>query len=70
MKTTKFRVKKHECASCSIVMEGICEDTPGVRKATVNVRTKTLIIEHEEEVELEALANALEKEGYPVELHE
>lgn len=66
MKTT-FKVKRFDCASCALVMEGICEDTPGVHKAEVNSRTKVLTVEHEESVQPDALARALDAEGYPVE---
>lgn len=67
MKTTTFKVKKYECASCALAMEGICEDTPGVKKAVVNPRAKTLTVEHEEHVKLEILITTLDSEGYPVE---
>jgi copper chaperone CopZ len=50
-----------------MVMEGICEDTPGVTKAEVNAGKKQLVIEHDESVKLEQLKTALNKEGYPVE---
>ena len=50
-----------------MVMEGICEDTPGVSKAEVNSRAMTLTIEHEESVTPETLRQALGAEGYPVE---
>lgn len=67
MKKTIFRVKKYECASCALVLEGVCEDTAGVRKAVVHPGTKTLTVEHDESVDTEALAKTLESEGYPVE---
>ena len=66
MKTT-FKVKKIDCPSCVMVMEGICEDTPGITKAEVNVGKKQLVVEHDESVKLEQLKAALDKEGYPVE---
>lgn len=66
MKTT-FKVKHLDCTSCAMVMEGICEDTPGVKKAEVNAGKRQLIIEHDELVELEMIKKALDKEGYPVE---
>ena len=66
MKTT-FKVLKHDCASCAMVIEGICEDTPGVKKAEVNSRAMTLTVEHEDSVTPEVLKRALAAEGYPVE---
>lgn len=67
MKTT-FTVKHLDCASCSIAMEGICEDTPGVTKAEVNARKRELVVEHDDSVAPGTLAQSLEKEGYPVEV--
>lgn len=50
-----------------MVMEGICEDTPGVKKAEVKSAARQLIVEHDETVKPEALKKALADEGYPVE---
>jgi cation transport ATPase len=66
MKTT-FKVLHYDCASCALVMEGICEDTPGVQKAEVNAMKKLLTVEHDQSVQPQALAKALAGEGYPVE---
>ncbi len=66
MKTT-FKVLKYDCASCALVMEGICEDTPGVTKAEVNSLRRTLTVEHDEQVTPEQLSAALGAEDYPVE---
>ncbi|MFH0828911.1 MAG: cation transporter [Candidatus Kerfeldbacteria bacterium] len=68
MKKTTFRVKKIDCSSCALVMEGVCEDTAGVTKAEVNPHKKTLTVEHEDKFDTEQLAKILEKEGYPVEV--
>lgn len=67
MKTT-MKVHKFDCASCAMVMEGICEDTPGVQKAEVNARTKVLTVEHDPSVQLDTLIKSLDAEGYPVEV--
>ena len=67
MKTT-FTVKHLDCASCAMVTEGICEDTPGVTKAEVLIGKKQLVIEHDKSLDADQLQNALTKEGYPVEL--
>lgn len=64
---TRFKVLKYDCASCAIVMEGICEDTAGVQKAEVNAREQTLTVEHEDRVKPDDLGKALADEGYPVE---
>lgn len=51
-----------------MVMEGICEDTPGVSKAEVNARNRQLTVEHDETVKPEQLKHALDVEGYPVDV--
>lgn len=68
MNTTTFNVKHLDCASCAMVMEGICEDTPGVTKAEVNVKKKQLVVEHEESVPIEKLQAELHDAGYPVDI--
>lgn len=68
MATTTFKVLKLDCHSCSMIMEGICEDTVGVKKAEVNSRKRELVVEHEDGVTSEQLKQALDAEGYPVEL--
>lgn len=67
MTTTTFNVLHLDCASCALVMEGICEDTPGVKKAEVKSAKRQLIVEHDDTVSLPDLKLALETEGYPVE---
>lgn len=67
MTVTTFKVKRLDCQSCVLVMEGICEDTPGVTKAEVNAVKRTLRVEHDPSVTPQQLAKALDDEGYPVE---
>ncbi len=67
MRTT-FKVLKYDCASCALVMEGICEDTLGVSKAEVNSLKRLLTVEHDESVTPAQLIKALTIEGYPVDL--
>lgn len=64
---TVFNVHHLDCASCKLVMEGICEDTPGVTKAEVKTGPKQLVVEHDDTVDLTKLKSALDAEGYPVE---
>lgn len=68
MTTSQFNVLKVDCASCVMVIEGICEDTAGVKTAEVNARHRTLTVEHDANVvSAEQLAKILTDEGYPVE---
>ncbi len=64
---TTFKVLKHDCASCTMVIEGIMEDTAGVTRAEVNAGKKILTVEHDGAVKPETLQQALSAEGYPVE---
>ena len=66
MTTTTFSVQHLDCAACALTMEGICEDTPGVKKAEVRIAKKQLVIEHDESVNPEQLRAVLDKAGYPV----
>jgi len=68
MATSTFKVLKLDCHSCAMVMEGICEDTAGVTKAEVNSGKRIIVVEHEESVTPTALKQALDAEGYPVEV--
>lgn len=63
--STTLTVNHLNCASCAIAMEGICEDLPGVTKAVVNAKHKTIAVEHDETVTPETLAQALTDAGYP-----
>lgn len=49
-----------------MVIEGICEDTQGVKKAEVNSIKRILTVEHDDTVTHEVLQKALEDGGYPV----
>lgn len=67
MPTTTFRIVELECLSCAMEMEGICEDTPGVKKAEVSAMKRIIVVEHEETVNPTKLKEALDAEGYHVE---
>jgi len=67
MTTTTFKVLHLDCASCALVMEGLCEDAPGVKKAVVNGRKRIITVEHDGSVDTAMLAEALKTAGYPVE---
>ena len=66
MKAT-YRVLHLDCQSCALMMEGICEDTPGVQKAEVKIRQRLLEVEHDQTVTDETLQKNLAEAGYPVE---
>jgi copper chaperone CopZ len=65
---TTFKVTKYDCGSCAMMMEGICEDLPGVTKAEVKVRERLLAVEHDDSVTAAHIQQALAAEDYPVEL--
>jgi copper chaperone CopZ len=66
MKTT-YDIKKIDCQSCALMIEGICEDLAGVRTAEVNARQRQLVVEHEPTVTASDIVSALTAGGYPVE---
>lgn len=53
MATTDFTIVGRRGASCAMVMEGVCEDTPGVQKTQVNGRARTLTVDHDDSVKPE-----------------
>lgn len=65
---TTYTIHKLDCHSCAMMIEGICEDTPGVSKAEVNSHKRVLTVEHDESVKPQNIQQALDAEGYPVEL--
>lgn len=67
MKST-FTINKLDCQSCAMVIEGICEDMNGVQRAEVNAAKRSLTVEHDDSVSPTVVQQALDKEGYPVEL--
>lgn len=67
MAITTFRILDLECLSCAMEMEGICEDTAGVTKAEVKAVKQILVVEHDENLNVSEIKQALDKEGYSVE---
>lgn len=65
MKST-FAIHKLDCHSCAMMIEGICEDLPGVNKAEVKTRERRLVVEHQESLDPKTVAAALDQGGYPV----
>lgn len=64
--TSTFAIHHLDCHSCAMAMEGVMEDTPGVKKAVVNVTKRQLVVEHEATVQPAQLQAALADAGYPV----
>lgn len=69
MKTT-YDIKKLDCQSCALMIEGICEDLAGVQTAEVNARQRQLVVEHDSTVSVQEIASSLADGGYPVELRQ
>lgn len=67
MATTRLSILKMECSSCAILIEEISEETPGITKAEVDARKRTLTVEHETAEHVEQLRTALAEQGFPVE---
>lgn len=65
---SRFQVKKLDCHSCALMIEGICEDVAGVTKAEVKPRERRLVVEHDRSVDPNQLQQALDQGGYPVEI--
>ncbi len=63
---TEFTVHKIECQSCVIMIESVCEDFPGVKKAEVQSRHRKLLVEHDASMNVQKLQETLTAAGYPV----
>ncbi|KXB00498.1 ATPase [candidate division MSBL1 archaeon SCGC-AAA261G05] len=64
-KKTVIRVGGMTCASCAQTVENALNKIPGV-KANVNLTTEKATIEHDPEVSLEQLGEAIDESGYEV----
>ena len=43
----KFKLQDLDCANCAAKMEGLAQETPGVKTAAVNFMTQKMAIEFE-----------------------
>jgi copper chaperone CopZ len=64
---TSYDIKKLDCQSCVLMIEGLCEDMPGVQTAEVNARQRLLVVEHDSTVTASDIVSVLVTGGYPVE---
>ena len=61
----KFHIPQMHCPSCAMLVEGIEEDLEGIKMAKANVRSKTLVVEHDESVSTDQIISAVEQvSGY------
>jgi copper chaperone CopZ len=63
---TIYDIKKLDCQSCAMMIEGICEDMNGVQRAEVRIRQRQLDVEHDDHVTAEQIEKILSEAGYPV----
>ena len=64
--TTTLTITGMSCASCVKHVTTALQRVPGVRSATVDLRTGTATVVHQAQVAPAALAAAVTEEGYAV----
>lgn len=70
MKTT-LTIKGTHCNSCKALIEDVCTEVPGIKSCTVDFKTGTTEIEHEENADWQKFKTEVESLGaYKVEINQ
>jgi copper chaperone len=64
--TTILTVDGMSCEHCVKAVKGAAEAIPGVSNAAVDLAAKTVTVEHDPGVSVDALKAAIEEQGYDV----
>jgi copper ion binding protein len=64
--TTTFKVPDMTCGHCKATVEKALLDVDGVRTASVDLDTKSVVIDHGDAVTHETLSDAIDAAGYSV----
>lgn len=62
--TTDLKIEGMTCEHCARAVRGALEGVPGVSRAEVNLLRGHASVEHEASVSVDAMAEAVDKEGY------
>ena len=62
--TSQYRVLDFDCPTCASNVERALEKTEGVEDVEVHFTTGRVEVEHEEDVDGNALETAIENQGY------
>ncbi len=62
MKTT-FNIKGLHCTSCKMLIEDVCSEIKGITSSNVDVKKGTLVIEHDDKVDVKKLKKEIESLG-------
>ena len=63
-----FRVEGMSCSSCSMNVEGIEDDLPGIQRVSASYKKGNMVVEYDETKVSEAqIIAAVEKKGYRAE---
>jgi copper chaperone CopZ len=69
--TTTITIKGTHCNSCKLLIEDVCKEIKGVQSCVVNFQTGETIIEHDENLDWQALKKEIEGLGnYTINLNE
>ncbi len=64
MKNKTFNVEGMECAACSSAIERILKKQLGVHLANVNLTTKKLVVEYNDDMNEEKIIELISKAGF------
>ncbi|WP_414045063.1 copper chaperone CopZ [Macrococcus equi] len=62
-----IKVQGMTCDHCKKAVEGAVTELAGVQSAAVDLEAANVTVEHEENVSLDAMKEAIEAQGYDVE---
>jgi copper chaperone CopZ len=63
-----FRLDGMHCSNCSMAVESIEDDLPGIKKISASYQKGNMIVEYDESLVTEIqIINAVEKHGYHAE---
>ncbi|WP_425475462.1 cation transporter [Mesorhizobium quangtriensis] len=56
---TRFRIEGMDCAACAAKIDKVARGAPGVREVSVSATAGTMLLEHDDRVDLESIAAGL-----------
>jgi copper chaperone CopZ len=65
MITKTYQIQGMECSNCPMILEGIEDDLPGIRKVSASYQKAQMVVEFDEALVSESqIMAAIEKKGY------
>lgn len=61
-----LKVEGMSCQHCVDTVKKAVEKTTGVKSAQINLKEKTVVVEHDESADIHEIKNAIEDEGFSI----